>query len=102
MIRIRPTRQGIAVHIHICTFTSLGLYMDINASKYCKMEYVFHRTSGEEPKVSARSYCTQLSEILKEKHELVRNFVLTHHANAHKLRKGELPMLPQVLLLLPL
>ena len=72
----------------VCVFTSLGIYLAINSGNYVETEYLFHRTADESDKVASHRYCTQLSQILKEKADLVKLYVRILHENAHGLRKG--------------
>lgn len=72
----------------VCMFTTLGIYLCLDASKFCETEFIFRRNDRELRRTAAAGYCGQLASLLTRRTEIVCAYIRPDHANAHGLRKG--------------
>lgn len=71
----------------LCPCLGLGVWFCLNQGKFVETEKLFLQNDTKEGAASAR-YCGQLTKLLADFVDIVKNYVRVDHANTHGVRKG--------------
>jgi hypothetical protein len=74
-----------------CPHLALAIWLWYDSSNLEFSEAFFKRNETEDNAASNR-YCSQISELMRQKCEIVREYIRVEHANSHGTRKGSATM----------
>jgi hypothetical protein len=70
----------------VCAFTALGCWLALRKGTFCNNDSLFLGTG--QPGSAAHKYCENLSKLLTDQLEIVKEYARPGHANTHGIRKG--------------
>jgi hypothetical protein len=74
-----------------CPHLALAIWLWYDLSNLEFSEAFFKRNETED-NAASNQYCSQISELMRQKCEIVREYIRVEHANSHGTRKGSATM----------